>query len=383
MTLKKTIATLMVAGLLFSGCGIKNQNAIIKVNNSAITQKDFDELMDKAVANSPFAQMSGMDIKKDKNGMLYLMTAQRVLNQLIVQELLNQEAKERGIKVSKKEVDEAISKIIEKMGGKDQLMEVLKTNKVSVAQFKEDVKTQEKMHKLAKSIVKTKVTDKDCKDFYDKNIDKFKNPEQVRASHILIEANPYQIQQAIETGSKEKLSENEVKSKIEARLNEQKALAERLSKELQADASKFKAYAKKYSADTISAKQGGDLGFFSKERMVPEFSKYAFSAKPNKVSDPVKTQYGYHIIVVTDRRAAGTVPYEKAKSDIKEFLKTENEIKALDDLTNSLKKKSKIEILDEQYDPEKINKKLMEQLGKLKQKAVNPENSQKTASKKK
>ena len=74
---------------------------------------------------------------------------------------------------------------------------------------------------------------------------------------------------------------------------------------------------KKYSEDENSAKQGGDLGFFAKDRMVPEFAEAAFKAKPNTVTEPVQSQFGYHIIMVTDRRAAGVVPYEKAKSDIK------------------------------------------------------------------
>ena len=82
---------------------------------------------------------------------------------------------------------------------------------------------------------------------------------------------------------------------------DKKAEAEKLAKELQADSSKFPAYAKKYSEDTESAKQGGDLGFFAKDRMVPEFAKAAFEAKPNTVSNVVKTQFGYHLLWVTKK----------------------------------------------------------------------------------
>jgi len=376
MKCKKAIVTLMAAGILFTGCGLKSQKAIIKVNNSAITQEDFDNLMDLQIANNPFAKMGGAEnFKKDKNGMLYLMTEQRVLNQLIIEKILDQEIKERGIKVSKKEVDKSISKIIEKIGGKDKLSELLKTNGVSTKQFRSDIEKQEKLRKLAESTGKTKVTKKDCEDFYKNNPDKFKQPEQVRASHILIIANPYQLSEQIKAESKKEISEKDLKAKVDAKIKEQKALAEKIAKELKADSSKFAKYAKKYSQDPQSAEKGGDLGFFAKERMVPEFSKAAFEAKPNTVTGVVQTQFGYHIIYVTDRKAAATIPYEKAKTDIKEFLTSDKIIKTLDDIVASAKKKSKIVIIDKDYDPEVIDKKLNKQMEGLKNELKHPQNA--------
>lgn len=86
--------------------------------------------------------------------------------------------------------------------------------------------------------------------------------------------------------------------------------------------------------------------------MVPEFSKAAFSMKPNTVSDKVvKTQYGYHIIYVTDRAAAGQDPFEKVKNDIKGYLENQKQIEMIDNLTESLKKNAKIEYLNPEYNP--------------------------------
>ena len=181
----------------------------------------------------------------------------------------------------------------------------------------------------------------------------------------MIAANPYQIQEEIKAKSKKEISEKDLKAQVEAAMAEKKAEAEKLSKELQADVSKFPAYAKKYSEDPQSAKQGGDLGFFAKDKMVPEFAEAAFKAKPNSVSGAVKTQFGYHIIFVTDRRAAGVMPYEKVKSDIKDYLSNEQQIKALDKLTEAAKKKSKIEFVDDSYNPETINKKLHKQVNDI------------------
>lgn len=359
---KKLLATLALAAVLFTGCGIK-QNAIIKVNDKAITQAEFDKQMDKAIALSPLAQMG--DMKSNKDGFLYLMTSQQVINQMILTELMDQEAAERGVKVTNKDVDEALKQIIDQMGGKDRLLETLKANGVSVSDFKKDLKTQVKMKKLADSTGKTEVSDKDVEKFYKENPDKFKYPEQVRASHILIGANPYQIQMELTNDGKKKIETEDLKKQVEKKIAEKEALAQKLDKELKADSSKFAAYAKKYSDDEASAKQGGDLGFFAKEQMVPEFANVAFSAKPNTVSDVVKTQFGYHIILVQDRKAAGTTSFEKAKSNIKEFMTKDKQIQALDELATAAKKKAKIEFMEDRYNPEEIQKKLTNQVNDM------------------
>jgi parvulin-like peptidyl-prolyl isomerase len=359
MKASKLIVTLALSAILFTGCGVTNQNAIIKVNDNAITQAQYDEAINKSLEGSPFAKMG--DLKGNKDGFLYLMTEQKVINDLIVRELLNQEVKNRGIKVSNKEVDSELKKVMEQVGGKEKLAEILKQNGVKASDLRKDLTNQVKMQKLALSAGSISVSDKDCENYYKKNIDKFKNPEQVRASHILIEANPYQIQEEIKSKSKAQISEKDLKVQIEAKMAEKKELAEKLAKELQADKTKFAQYAKKYSADIGSAKQGGDLGFFSKDQMVPEFSKVAFTNKPDTVSDVVQTQYGYHIILVQDRRAAGTAPYEKVKEQIRNYLTMEKQIAALDKILVSAKKKSIIEYMDERYNPEVIQKKLSKQ----------------------
>lgn len=360
MRATKLIATLALSAVLFTGCGLKDQNAIIKINDKSITKAEYEKAIDKAIGSSPLAQMG--DLKGNKDGFLYLMTEQGVINQLIIQELLDQEAEERGIKATSKDVDQALMKIIDQMGGKDKLMEVLRANNISVNDFKNDLKHQVLMQKLADSVGEIKITDKDCEAYYKKNQDKFKHPDQVRASHILIAANPYQLQEELKANSKKELSEEEIKTKVEAQLAEKQAQAEKLAKELKADKSKFAEYAKQYSDDEGSAKNGGDLGFFAKEQMVPEFANVAFAAKPDSISDVVKTQYGYHIIHVQDRRAAGIAPYAKVKSEIKDYLRTEKQIEALDKLTAAAKKKAKIEFMDERYNPEVIQEKLHKQM---------------------
>jgi len=369
MKTKKLIATLLVAGMLFTGCGLKNSQAIIKVNDAVITQSDFDKLMDRQIESSPFAKMGVGDIKNDKEGVLYLMTERAVITQLIIQQLLEQEVKARGIKVSNKEIDEAIDKIIDKVGGKENLSNMLKQNNVTTKQFKSDIKTQVKMKKLAQTSKNVKVSDKEVKDFYNKNIDKFKHGEQVRAYHILLLTDPMQLAQEIAGDGKKEISESEMTKKISEKVKERETLANKIAKELKADNSKFAQYAKKYSQDTTTAEKGGDLGYFEAKVMVPEFAKAAFGAKPNTVVGPVKTQFGYHVILVTDRRPAGVESFDKIKNNLKESLTNEKEIKAIDDILNALKKKANIEYVDKQYNPDEITKKLTKQLEQMQKEA--------------
>ena len=85
--------------------------------------------------------------------------------------------------------------------------------------------------------------------------------------------------------------------------------------------------------------------------------------KPNTISDkPVKTQFGYHIIMVTDRAAASTEPFEKVKNNIKAYLENQKQLKLIDDLTESLKKKAKIEYVNPDYDPANVQKGVQESI---------------------
>jgi peptidyl-prolyl cis-trans isomerase C len=106
----------------------------------------------------------------------------------------------------------------------------------------------------------------------------------------------------------------------------------------------FAELAKKHSADG-SAQQGGDLNFFTKGQMVPQFDQAAFAMKPGQISDIVTTQFGYHIIKVTDHRPASTVPFEQVSGRIKDFLTEQQKQQKADAFIQSLKQKAKIEVL--------------------------------------
>ena len=354
---KKLLTTLAVSAVLFAGCGLKSGEAIIKVNNQNITQGQFDAEFDKQAGNG-IAKALGIDVKDDKNSFLYMLIKDRVVNELIVKALLNQEMQKRGIEVTNKDVDDAVKEIIDKVGSKEQLDTLLKQNGISNSQFKKDLKEEVKMRKLATELGSSSVSDAEAKKFYNDNISKFKHPDKVRASHILISVNPQEIEEVVKSDPNNKnIDETAVKAKVAAEVQAKEAKANQILAEAKKNPTQFAKLAKENSEDTATANKGGDLGFFAAKEMVPEFSKAAFSMKPNTISDkPVKTQFGYHIIMVTDRSAAGQDPFEKVKPSIKAYLENQKQIELIDKLTESLKKSAKIEYVNPAYNPENIQK---------------------------
>lgn len=360
---KKLLTTLAVSALLFAGCGLKSGEAIIKVNNQNITQGQFDAEFDKQAGNG-IAKALGIDVKDDKNSFLYMLIKDRVVNELIVKALLNQEMQKRGIEVTNKDVDDAVKEIIDKVGSKEQLDALLKQNGISNSQFKKDLKEEVKMKKLAKELGSSNVSDAEAKKFYNDNISKFKHPDKVRASHILISVNPQEIEEVVKSDPNNKnIDETAVKAKVAAEVQAKEAKANQILAEAKKNPTQFAKLAKENSEDTATANKGGDLGFFAAKEMVPEFSKAAFSMKPNTISDkPVKTQFGYHIIMVTDRSAAGQDPFEKVKPSIKAYLENQKQIELIDKLTESLKKSAKIEYINTSYNPANIQKGVQESI---------------------
>lgn len=158
----------------------------------------------------------------------------------------------------------------------------------------------------------SQLSDADLKKFYEQNIDKFKAGEQVKASHILV---------------KSEKEANDILAKIKAGGN-------------------FEELAKAHSVDSSAAK-GGDLGWFGKGSMVPPFEKAAMALKEGQVSGVVKSDFGFHIIKLTGKRAAGTRPFEEVKDQIKSALMPSKQQEIFQKIKEDLKKNAKISIKEE------------------------------------
>jgi peptidyl-prolyl cis-trans isomerase D len=168
---------------------------------------------------------------------------------------------------------------------------------------------------------RTQVSAADIQRSYDDNKEQYSTPEQVRASHILLKT--------------EGKDEAEVKKQAEDLLAKAKAGAD------------FAKLATEYSEDDSSKVKGGDLDFFGKGRMVPEFDKVAFSMKPGEISDLVKSQFGYHIIKVTDKKPATTKTVDEVRAQIEDQIKwdrAQTEAQRIaDEVAKNLKKPSDID----------------------------------------
>ena len=157
---------------------------------------------------------------------------------------------------------------------------------------------------------KSKVTDQDVKDYYEKHKDELTSVSQIRASHILVKTE-----------------------------DEANKILERIKK-----GEDFGSLAKKFSIDTGSAKNGGDLGYFSSGQMLPEFETAAIKLKKGEISAPVKTKFGYHIIKVVDKKMGKPLEFEKIKNAISQRIAAEKQKEFFDSYIENLKKTYKVEI---------------------------------------
>lgn len=356
--MKKLLTCLAISTVLFSGCTVMHKSeGIIKVNDNVITQADFDQAFDKSVDKSFLKAFGGSKnfVKSDENPM-YGIFKEKIVNELIVKSLLDEEIAKRGIEATQEDIQNELKTIIDKVGSKEELNKLLKQRGISNDKFTEDLKTQIKIKKLVNSLEKINITDSDAEKYYNTHKDEFKHGEQVRASHILISANTLEMIQQIKAKNPD-INPTDLNKKVEEQTAEQKAKAEAVLAEVKQNPDNFEKIAQKKSDDKASAERGGELGFFPKEAMVPEFSKAAFSMKPNTISENlVRSPYGYHIIKVTDRMEAGSTPFAKVKDEIKFYLETQKQIEVLKKFTDGLMKNAKIEYLNDSYNPKKAVK---------------------------
>ena len=299
--MKRVIVAAMVllafaaSAVVLAGCGEKSvpSGSIAVVGDVSITQEQFDDVIAQAKASY---EAQGVDFPAAGTPEYDKLKAS-VVDYLVQTELISQKAVEMGVEVTSAEVDERVAAIVDQIGGQKKYDALLKKQGVT----EEDLRAQLEVQMLQDK-VRTKVgedvtvTAEQVKDFFDDpdNKAQFDVPDSVDARHIL------------------------VKTKA-------KALAvQRLLKADSSDAN-WKKVAKEYSIDPGSKGSGGDLGTSPKGRMVKEFEDEAFTIKVGTISDPVKTQFGYHIIEVTKKTPGSTTTFEEAKTGIEERLKLEGQ----------------------------------------------------------
>jgi len=303
------------------------EKTIVTVNGKAVTDQELNGRV--ALAMRPYASRLASQ-SPQYAAEVQKRVRQGVLENLVAERLLDEQVAAAKIQATDAELEAEITK-----SGAQQ------TPPFTLEEFKKRVEASGRSYddwkreslrgmgyrKLMEPVwtAKAAVSDEEAKQYYDSHAKEFETPEMVRASHILALSQP----------KDPNADPNQVKAAA-------KAKAEKLLKQVK-DGGDFAAIAKENSEDPGSAAQGGDLGFFARGRMVPPFEQAAFSMKPGQISDLVETNYGYHIIKVTDHKDAGTTPFEDAKAGIIEQLAKQKRATVTNDYIQSLKAKARIE----------------------------------------
>ncbi len=316
---------------------------VAKVNGTPISRQEF-------FAELQMAERSmNMDVGLSRQRML----KSGVLNSLIDRQLMTEAAKAGKIRVTGQELEARKTQMVEetvqqRSANKKSFMDYLQRQGLSLEQFRERIREalpddelikQQLVFDKLQSRVKAQasMTDKELEDSF----------RQVRARHILI--TPESVKDEADDATENPDDENpaSAQSEITDEQAQQKAkvLAQQLAKQAKEGAD-FGELAKKHSADPGSASEGGDLGWFGRGQMIPEFEETAFTLEPGQTSDVVETDYGYHIINVLDKRAKLPEDFEENKEQYRQEKLTQQQQTAWEEYQQKLRDSANIEVID-------------------------------------
>lgn len=292
------------------------EDVVVTVNGEKVTHGEILEetqmtlmQMSRQIPPQQLAQMSGQ---------IY----ENVKDSLIAKILLTKQAETSGLAVSDAELNKEIETISSQAPEGTSLKQMLAENEIDFDQWKEELRGQMLVRKLIdeQTAGVAAATAAEAAEFYQSNIERFKIPEAATASHILLSFTP---------------EDTDVTKAVK------KKDLEKIRAEILAGAD-FAELAQKHS-DCPSKQRGGSLGTFMRGQMVPEFEQVAFSQEPGTVSDIVETQFGYHLIKVTDHQAEGIRSLTEVSDQISGYLTNQKKQEVLMAYIDGLKAKAAIE----------------------------------------
>jgi peptidyl-prolyl cis-trans isomerase C/foldase protein PrsA len=317
MVVKKSIVMVMVLCLavFVLGCNAnKTDKSIAEVNGEKITQADFNALYAVLRADYETSQGTKLDESKDKAVIDQIKT--NTYDNLVLQKLIRQDAEKNGIKLDTKEVDEYLNYIKESRNSTDKegYKKFLEETKFTEKGLREYLETQQLNSKLADKVTaRISAGEKEANQYYDKNKAEFKDPGGIQIYHIL------------------------VKDEKTAR-----GIIDKLN-----NGGDFSALAKEFSIDTSNKDQGGDLGLVNEDtQFVTEFKTAALALQPGEYTkEPVKSQYGYHIIKSGDKKEPRQKTFEEVKATVIAQLENKQKDQAYKEYMEKLKKNADIKDL--------------------------------------
>ncbi|HEX5107814.1 MAG TPA: peptidylprolyl isomerase [Vicinamibacterales bacterium] len=287
---------------------------IARVNGEDISKSDFE------VAVRNVEARAGSPVPASERDRVF----HGVLDELIGYKLLLQESRARKMSVPETDIDARMVEVKRQFPSEDAFQKMLAERKITVQQVRSEMKSEMVVNRLIEAEIASKiaVAGDDVASFYKRNPKEFEVPERVRASHILI-AVPAGADAATKTNALTKASS--------------------ILKTVRGGGD-FALLARENSQDPGSAANGGDLGFFQQGQMVGAFNDTAFKLGKGEVSDVVETEFGYHIIKVTDKQPSRAVTLDEARPQIEKYLQGVNRKKATEAFVQSLRAKGKIEV---------------------------------------
>jgi len=266
------------------------------VNGVAITQMKLQSSLDAYMRQNKIGAGGVFDPG------FYNKIRRRVLDVLIAQELLWQEASKRGLVATDEEAKAAVAQVRAQHGSESAFISKIREGGFAdEPEYRQDLKQRLSVQQLVMADIapSISVSDAEIQDFYSANAERFVRPEEIHARHILVKV---------------------AKDADEATRQVAQARIEAIHVEAQESGADFAELAKEHS-EGPSAPQGGDLGFFGRGRMVKPFEEAAFALEPGAISEPVQTVFGYHIIKVEERRGGEVTSLEEASVQIGEHLR--------------------------------------------------------------
>lgn len=292
--------------------------AVARINGTEIGRAEFERQMERTKARF---QRAGRQIAPALESRL----KENLIRKMVEEELIAQKAKAEGVTVTPEELATKVTEHKTRFGNDKAFASFLERTNQTEADVKADLEKNLLRDKLfSKLLAATEPTDADAKKYYDENVEKYKQKEQIKAAHILFKVEK-------DTPEKDK------KAKL--------AEAKKVLAEAKKPGTDFGELAKKYS-EGPTKERAGDLGTFSRGRMVKAFEDAAFAAKPGEVIGPVETQFGYHVIKVFEKTAEKQRTFDEVKESILTSLKARQKSKATRELIDTLKTTAKVEVLE-------------------------------------
>jgi len=270
-----------------------NPNATVAiVNDIPITETDVT-LEVKRI------QFQAKAMQKPLDPSMMLSMREKVIDSLINRELLLQQSKAKGITTNEADIDNSIDQIKRRLEAGQSFESLMKEMGISMETMRTQVGQASAIQKLLEVEVypQAMVSEKESRIFFENNPQYFKKPEEVKASHILIQVAP-------DASDEEKLAARKKIEDIQIKMEAGDDFAD---------------LARQYS-EGPSSTNGGDLGYFDRKKMVKPFSDAAFELKPGQVSDIVETRFGFHLIKVYDKKDKSTYVFEDIKDRLGEIL---------------------------------------------------------------